>query len=99
MKRIRVPVSAGTTTPGYRNENGQVVVCDTGWPSETFKGQRVYKLRCEHCGFEYGSNGTDVAKRLCPGHQNGAKGERLRESGPGLFDTDGGGVAPALQID
>ncbi len=91
LRKIRVPVAAGTTRPGYVNGNGQAVVCDTGWPSETFKGQRIYKVRCEQCGFEYGSNGCDLFARLCPKHQGGTRGERLRESGPGLFDEAGAG--------
>lgn len=86
MRKIRVPVVASTTRPGYRNGNGQVVVEDTRFPSESFPGQRVYRMRCGQCGFEYGSNGCDIAARLCPGHQGGARGERLRERGPGLFD-------------
>jgi hypothetical protein len=81
-----MPATAATTVPGFRNENGQVVVGDTGFGSESFPGQRVYHLRCAHCGFEYGSNGTDIAKRLCPSHQGGSRGEKLREAGPGLFD-------------
>jgi len=88
LRKIKTKQTTSTTVPGYKNENGQVVIKDTGWPSESFAGQRVYHLRCEHCGFDYGSNGTDIFKRLCPRHQGGAKGERLREqSGPGLFDA------------
>ena len=87
MRKIRIKSTTATTTPGFTNENGQMVVRDTGFGSETFPGQRVYHLRCGHCGFDYGSNGTDVAKRLCPRHQGGARGEKLRESGPTLFDT------------
>jgi len=86
LKRIQIKTGTATTVPGFENGNGQVVVRDTGFASETFRGQRVYHLRCRHCGHEYGSNGTDVSKRLCPAHQGGAKGERLREVGPGLFD-------------
>ena len=87
LRKIRIKPTSATTTPGSVNENGQVVVRDTGFPSESFPGQRVYHLRCTHCGHQYGSNGTDVFKRLCPRHQGGAQGERLREDrGPGLFD-------------
>jgi hypothetical protein len=86
MRMIRVPVTAATTRPGFKNTNGQVVVRDTGFGSESFPGQRIYHLRCDGCGFEYGANGTDIAKRLCPHHQGGVKGERLRALGPGLFD-------------
>jgi len=86
VKKIKLRVTAPTTTPGYENENGQVVVGDTGFSSESRGGQRVYRLRCRQCGLVYGANGIDVEKRLCPGHQGGVKGERLRELGPGLFD-------------
>ena len=86
MRKIKMPAAAATTRPGYRNENGQVVVRNTGFGSESFPGQRVYHLRCTHCGHEYGANGTDIAKRLCPSHQGGIKGEKLREAGPRLFD-------------
>ena len=87
MRRIKIKQTTGTTVPGFQNENGQVVVRDTGFPSESFPGQRIYHLRCTHCGFEDGANGTDIAKRLCPGHQSGVRGETLRQDrGPGLFD-------------
>ena len=86
LRKIRMPREASTTRPGFRNTNNQVVIRDTGFPSETFAGQRVYHLRCQACAHEYGANGTDVFKRLCPGCQGGAKGEKLREPGPGLFD-------------
>ena len=86
LRKIKMVVTAATTTPGYKNGNGQVVVRDTGFASESFKGQRVYHLLCSHCAFAYGANGTDVAKRLCPGCQGGVKGEKLREAGPRLFE-------------
>ena len=86
LRKIRMPREAATTRPGFRNSNGQVVVRDTGFPSETFAGQRVYHLRCQGCAHEYGANGTDVFKRLCPGCQGGARGEKLRQPGPSLFD-------------
>lgn len=87
LRKIGVKKTTSTTTPGFRNEHGQEVVRDTGFASETFKGQRVYHLRCVHCGHEYGANGTDVFKRFCPGHQGGAKGERLWKDGLGSFDS------------
>jgi hypothetical protein len=85
LRRIKIKQTTGTTVPGFQNENGQRVIRDTGFPSESFPGQRVYHLRCTHCGHDYGSNGTDVFKRLCPSHQGGARGEKLREAGPTLF--------------
>jgi hypothetical protein len=62
-----------TTTPGYLNRNGQVVVRNTGLPG-TDKDQYVYQLGCSHCGHVYGVNGSDFHLRLCPQCQKGAKG-------------------------
>ena len=87
MKRIQVKTVTATTVPGFENTNGQIVVRDTGFASETFPGQRIYQLRCRHCGHIYGSNGTDVFKRLCPAPPGRCPGERLRDPGPGLFDN------------
>jgi hypothetical protein len=77
---------ARTTVSGYVNENRQEVLARTGFPSATFPGQTIYKLRCEYCRGEYGSNGCDNHKRRCPFCQQGAKGEVLRESAPSLFE-------------
>ncbi len=85
MRKIKLPTMARSTTPGYENENGQIVLSNTGFPSESRAGQRIYKLRCKTCHFEYGVPGIDIDKRLCPAHQAGAPGEPLREQGPGLF--------------
>jgi hypothetical protein len=77
---------AKTTIPGYRNLHGQEVIARTGFPSSTFPGQTIYSLRCIHCNHTYGSNGCDIHKRLCPSHQNGAKGEPIpSELPPNLF--------------
>jgi len=38
-----------TTTPGYKNKHGQIVIARTGFPSESFPGQTIYHLRCSHC--------------------------------------------------
>ena len=73
VRKIKMPRTAPTTTPGFINQNGQMVVRDTGFGSETFPGQRVYQLRCGKCGNEYGCQG-------------GAAGEKLRERGLSLFD-------------
>ena len=86
MRKIKIKNTTATTIPGYENSNGQIVVRDTGFASVTFDGQRVYELRCRHCGHRYGSNGCDVHARRCPFHQSGARGELLREFGPRLFD-------------
>jgi len=76
-----------STTPGFRNKNGQEVIASTGFPSETFPGQTIYRMRCVHCAHEYGSNGVDIHSRRCPRHQDGAKGEPLREAPPSLFPS------------
>jgi predicted RNase H-like nuclease len=65
--------SKGTTTPGYRNRNGQHVVHRTDLRGNDH-GQHVYRLRCEHCSAEYGANGSDIFQRRCPTCQSGAAG-------------------------
>ncbi len=74
-----------TTDPGYRNPNGQEVLARTGFRSESRDGQGIYRMRCTHCGHEYGSNGCDIHNRRCPRHQSGASGEVLREAPLKLF--------------
>lgn len=77
-----------TTDPGYKNKHGQIVISRTGFPSESVSGQTIYHLRCSHCGYDYGSNGRDIHLRRCPRHQDGAKGEPLREAAPSLFPSE-----------
>lgn len=77
-----------TTDPGYKNKHGQIVISRTGFPSESFPGQTIYHLRCGHCLRDYGSNGKDIHLRRCPYHQDGAKGEPLREPAPSLFPSE-----------
>ena len=55
----------GTTNVGYVNTNGQVVIRNTGKPG-TDHNQKVYQLGCSHCGYVYGSNGSDIFDRKCP---------------------------------
>jgi len=62
-----------TTSIGYVNRNGQVVVRNTGLPG-TDHGQSVYQLGCSLCGHVYGANGSDIHLRKCPKHQGGATG-------------------------
>ncbi len=62
-----------TTDPGFLNPNGQLVVRPTGLPG-TDHLQRIYVLRCDHCGNEYGANGSDVHERKCPRCQGGKPG-------------------------
>ena len=85
-KKILIARTMATTTPGYRNANGQMVVRATGFASGSFPGQRIYHLRCGGCSFEYGANGCDIHNRRCPKHQDGEPGESLRDAGPTLFD-------------
>ena len=63
----------GTTEPGYRNRNGQVVVRATHLAGNDHN-QYVYVLLCGDCGHEYGANGSDIFQRKRPNHQGGAPG-------------------------
>jgi hypothetical protein len=63
----------GTTNIGYENRNGQVVVRPTGLNGTDY-GQKVYVLKCGHCGHEYGANGSDIWLRRCPSCQRGRPG-------------------------
>lgn len=58
---------------GYVNDNGQVVIRDTGLDG-TDHVQKVYQMACSHCGEVYGANGTDTHLRRCPACQGGAAG-------------------------
>jgi hypothetical protein len=62
-----------TTSPGYTNRNRQRVICVTDLAG-TDHLQKVYVLHCEHCGTEYGSNGSDIFQRRCPKGQGGRPG-------------------------
>jgi hypothetical protein len=57
------------TAPGYRNEEGQVVVGRTsrtgGEPA-----QRVFLMQCSVCGHDYGTYGAEIPHRLCPNCQD-----------------------------
>ena len=64
---------ARTRTPGFENPREQVVVRNTLLPN-TDLHQYVDVLRCEKCGHEYGSNGSDDHNRKCPRCQNGKPG-------------------------
>nr|WP_204354512.1 hypothetical protein [Paracoccus saliphilus] len=63
----------GTTTPGYRNPNGQVVIASTGLAG-TDHYQKVYHICCGHCGLNYGANGSDIHARRCPACGGGRPG-------------------------
>lgn len=62
-----------TTAPGYRNADGQEVIRKTNMPG-TSPNQRLYVMRCSHCGHEYGSNGCDIHSRRCHVCQDGPPG-------------------------
>jgi len=61
------------TAPGYRNEEGQVVVARTERTGSD-PAQRVFLMRCSVCGHEYGTHGADIPHRCCPSCQEGAPG-------------------------
>ena len=63
----------GTTTPGYHNKHGQVVVRATDLPGNDHL-QRIYVLRCGQCSNEYGANGSDIFQRRCPRCDGGRPG-------------------------
>jgi hypothetical protein len=66
-------MSKGTTEPGYKNRNRQVVMRKTDSPGNDHN-QKVYILRCETCGLSYGANGSDIWLRRCPQHDGGKPG-------------------------
>jgi hypothetical protein len=71
----KVPIK-GTTTPGFENQNGQIVLQATSL-SGTDHLQRIYELRCRHCNATYGANGSDIHQRKCPKCQGGQPGLEL----------------------
>jgi hypothetical protein len=62
-----------TTEIGYTNRNGQMNLVHRFKPGADH-GQRAYKLVCQHCGHEYGANGTDIHLRKFPNCQDGRPG-------------------------
>ncbi len=62
-----------TTQIGCVNRNNQRCEGHRGVVGNDH-GQYAYKLVCQHCGNEYGANGTDVFQRKCPRCQNGNPG-------------------------
>lgn len=63
----------GWTEPGRINPNKQRVMRRTD-VAGTDHGQVVYVLQCEHCGYRYGANGSDIHERRCPHCQAGKPG-------------------------
>lgn len=74
-RKTRPPRHAvrGTTVPGFRNRNGQVVIGPTGRPG-TDHNQQIYRLCCGACGLNYGANGSDIHIRKCPSCGGGRPG-------------------------
>ena len=66
--------SVDTTAVGFRNQNGQVVVRNTGKPG-TDHLQYIYQLACSK--YNYGANGSDIHERKCPTCQGGSPGFTL----------------------
>ena len=56
---ILPPMGKGTTQPGYRNRNGQMVVRPTHLAG-TDHNQYVYDQRCGNCRHQYGANRSDI---------------------------------------
>lgn len=61
------------TNVGYRNGQRQTVVRRTE-ATGSIPGQRVFVMRCDDCGREYGTNGCDIPSRRCPHCQSGSPG-------------------------
>lgn len=64
------------TAPGYRNEEGQVVVAKTVRTDGDDPAQHVFVMRCSVCGHEYGTYGVEIPHRQCPSCQDGPPGLR-----------------------
>jgi hypothetical protein len=64
------------TALGYRNEEGQVVVAKTVRTDGDDPAQRVFVMRCDVCGHEYGTYGVEIPHRCCPNCQDGRPGLR-----------------------
>jgi hypothetical protein len=51
---------------GEANGNGQELVRKTDAPSTTHRFAKIWVMRCQKCGREYGSNSCDAHIRRCP---------------------------------
>ena len=63
------------TRIGYRNPEGQEVTRKTAQVGPGH--QRVFVMRCQVCGHEYGAYGCDIGIRRCPACQDGPPGIAL----------------------
>ncbi len=66
----------GTVTVGFTNRRNQTVIRSTGRAGNNYR-QTVYVLRCNDCGYEYGSNGSEIFRRRCPNHDGGRQGPEV----------------------
>ncbi len=62
-----------TTQIGFINRNQQKNLGHRGIAGNDHM-QLAYGLACQHCGHEYGANGTDIHLRKCPNCQGGTPG-------------------------
>lgn len=62
-----------TTKIDYLNRNNQLNCGHRNIPG-TDNNAIAYKLECQFCSYEYGSNGTDIFQRKCPNCQGGRPG-------------------------
>lgn len=62
-----------TTKIGYVNRNNQLNHGHRNIQG-TDNNAVAYRLECQFCGYNYGSNGTDVFQRKCPKCQGGKPG-------------------------
>ncbi|MDD2972563.1 MAG: hypothetical protein PHE02_10580 [Lachnospiraceae bacterium] len=56
--------SGKTLVEGYINRNNQKNCGCTG-KEGNHEGQKLYRMKCLNCGFEYEANGCDVWLRKC----------------------------------
>src|SRR5438067_5353740 len=57
--------TAPITQIGYFNRNGQITIRNTQQAGSDHQ-QYVYQLARSQCGYNYGSNGSDIFDRKCP---------------------------------
>lgn len=62
---------------GDFTKNRQELLEKTGRKSTTHRYATIWRVRCEKCDQQYGSNSCDVHIRRCPYCSHGAAGEPL----------------------
>lgn len=73
---VEVRRPKGTVTIGFTNRRNQTVMRKTGRAGNNYR-QTVYVLKCNDCGYEYGSNGSEIFRRRCPRHDGGKPGPEI----------------------